>query len=417
MSLRATVTKSVLEDIEHNKIEVINLARELIKIRSVNPPGDVSEIAYYLKDIMERDGLTVRIVEPEKGRVSVISSIGSNKPELIFNGHTDVVPPGDISRWAIDPFGGAVLGEYLYGRGASDMKGGLAALVKAFLTLAKYESELNGKVTLVAVADEETGGFFGTRYLVENNVVLGDYVIIGEPTGMDYIDIGQRGAIWLKLISRGVATHGSLSPYMGVNAILKMMKALQTLLGKITDIVSSPPPDIAPVISESTKIADKLIGRQSIGEKILRKPSFNVGVIRGGHKVNVVPDYCEAELDVRLPIGIPKEMILMLVNEVAKEHDVEVEVMAAFDANYTAPNTKLVRELSDVIRDILGIKPSLFVQWASSDARFYRLKNIPTVHYGPAEVEGIHGYNEKVKIVDIINASKVYAITALRMLS
>ncbi|MEM4489125.1 MAG: ArgE/DapE family deacylase [Desulfurococcaceae archaeon] len=416
MGLRVAPNK-VLEEIEHARNEIVNLACELVKIKSVNPPGDVSEIAFYLKDVLERNGLTVYTMEPEKGRVNVISSIGSNKPELVFNGHTDVVPPGDLSKWSIDPFSGVVMDGYLYGRGASDMKGGLAALIGAFLVLAKHESGLNGRVTLVAVPDEETGGFFGTRYLVENDIVLGDYVIIGEPTGMNYIDIGQRGMVWLKLKSRGVSAHGSLAPYVGANAILKMVEAVQVLLEKVTSVTSSLPPDIAPVVSKSEKLADELLGVDGIGEKILRRPSFNVGIIKGGHKVNVVPDYCEAEVDIRLPIGVPKEVILVLIDEVVKKFNVEIELMTAFDANYTLPETRLVKELSNSIRTILGIEPSLFVQWASSDARFYRSKNVPTVHYGPAVLEGIHGYNEKVKIADIVNAAKVYALTALRILS
>ena len=407
----------LLEEVERTKKELALLVSDLIKIKSVNPPGDMLEIAGFIKEMLEESGFDVKSFEPEKGRVNIVTSIGKGKPELVFNGHMDVVPPGDSSKWDFDPFAGKISEEYIYGRGASDMKGGLAGLIKSFTILSKYEKYLRGRLYLVIVPDEETGGYYGTRYLVENNIAMGDYVIIGEPTGISQIDIGQKGNLWLKLIAHGTATHGSLSPYLGDSAIIKALKLIDDLYKEVINLSSTPPPELEQVLTNSEEIADKLLGVKGIGKALLRRPSFNVGIIKGGTKINIVPDYCEAEIDIRIPIGITKEELLTKVKNVADKYNVDLLVEAAFDANYTPPSNEIVRVVANSIRDVTGSEPKLFVQWASSDARFYRLKGIPTIHYGPAEVEGIHGYNERVKISDVVTAAKVYTLSAFRLLT
>ena len=155
--------------------EVVELASKLIKIPSVNPPGDTSEIAAFVKDYLEEEGVAVELCEPAEKRVNLIAEIGERESDrvLVLNGHLDVVPIGDRSRWSFDPFSGEVRDGYLLGRGASDMKGGLAGIIYAFKRLVKFEDQLRGRLKLVCVADEETGGTCGASYLVENGKALG----------------------------------------------------------------------------------------------------------------------------------------------------------------------------------------------------------------------------------------------------
>jgi succinyl-diaminopimelate desuccinylase len=415
MSTEEKELQEALTLIDRKKNEIIKLTSDLIKIRSVNPPGNMHEIAIFVEDLLKAEGIHVNRIEPERGKISLIASIGGGNPELVFNGHMDVVPPGELNMWRFDPFSGAFFDGYIHGRGASDMKGGLAAMINAFLTMIKYESRFNGKLTLVLVPDEETGGLMGTKYLIDNGVVIGDHVIIGEPTGLEYVDIGQKGVLWLKLKFRGKSTHGSLAPYLGDNAILKAYKAIEEL-SSITKLKPNPPEDIKHIIETSINIADTLIGVKNIGKLILKSPTFNVGVIRGGSKINMVPDYCEVDIDIRIPIGLTFKEVLNLIHDSIRSYKAEIELINSFEANYTSPNEELVKVLEHAITLVLGKKPQLFVQWASSDARFYRAKGVPTVHYGPGEVEGIHGYNERVKAEDVVNASKAYLTTAFKML-
>ncbi len=410
------IKDELLASIDKSSKELLELASNLIKIKSVNPPGDMTEIAAFIQDLLEENGLKVERIEPEPGRITLISSIGSGDKELVLNGHMDVVPVGDPTRWSFDPFSGKIVDGYLLGRGASDMKGGLAGLIWAFIKASKYESLFNGKLTLVVVPDEETGGLYGTKYLVDNGIHLGTSVIIGEPTGIDFIDVGQKGILWLKMVFHGKPTHGSLAPYVGDNAVFKACSLLAEIRDAVTKLESNPPEDIKPVIEESMKIAEKLIGIKGIGI-ILRKPSFNLGIIKGGVKTNIVPDTCEAHIDIRLPIGLPSSRVLETIKEKTRGENVDIEVLTRYEANYTSPNSEIVKIVEENISRIVGVKPKVFVQWASSDARFYRLKGIPTIHYGPAIVEGIHGYDEKVKAEDIVKASKVYAASIIDYLT
>ncbi len=389
--------------------EVLDLARKLIKIPSENPPGDMNEIAAFIEEYLSEVGVKIERYEPVKGKISLIARIGSNSgKELIFNGHMDVVPVGDKSRWEFDPFLGEIRDGYLLGRGASDMKGGLAGIIYAFKKLVKYEKELRGRLTLVCVPDEETGGEHGTGYLVSQNIAVGSSVVIAEPTGMDFIDVGQKGALWMRITIYGKPIHGSLSPYAGESAILKAADLMKELLSSVTGLKPKVPEDMKPVIEESKKIAEQLIKIKGIG-KILDHATINFGIIKGGTKINIVPEKCELDVDIRVPVGMTSEEVASHVEKIVSKYGGEVSYIEKSNANYTPPGSDIVKIAAANIEQIIGIKPRLLVQWASSDARFYRGKGVPTIHYGPAEVGVIHGYNEKVKAEDIVKACKVYA--------
>ena len=389
--------------------EVLSLACKLIKIPSENPPGDMSEIAEFIEEYVSEAGVKVERHEPVKGRISLVARIGSGSgKELVFNGHMDVVPAGDRSRWEFDPFLGEIKDGYLLGRGASDMKGGLAGIIYAFKKLVKYEKELGGRLTLVCVPDEETGGQHGTGYLVSQNIAVGSSVVIAEPTGMDFIDVGQKGALWMRVTIYGKPIHGSLSPYAGESAILKTADLMKELLSSITGLKAKIPEDVKPVVEESKKIAEQLIKIKDIG-KILDHATINFGIIKGGTKINIVPEKCELDVDIRVPIGMTSEGVASHVKRIVSKYGGEVSYIGKSNPNYTPPGSEIVRIAATNIEQIIGVKPKLFVQWASSDARFYRGRGIPTIHYGPAEVGVIHGYNERVKAEDIVKACKVYA--------
>ena len=395
--------------------EVIELASRLIKIPSVNPPGDTSEIAAFVKNYLEEEGVTVELCEPAEKRVNLIAEIGEGESNrvLVLNGHLDVVPIGERSRWSFDPFSGEVRDGYLLGRGASDMKGGLAGIIYAFKRLIKFEDQLRGRLKLVCVADEETGGTYGASYLVEKGKALGSSVLIAEPTGMNLINVGEKGAVWAKIIVKGVPGHGSLSPFIGDNAIVKSTNLIRELM-KLTEMRAELPRDLLDVADYSRNLLERFVSREA--GKAIDHPTINFGIIRGGTKVNIIPDRCELEIDVRIPIGLSAADVTSRIRRIVEKYG-EVEFVNVGEPNYTPPNSEIVRIVKKNVREIVGIEPRPFLEWASSDARHFRRANIPTIHYGPAEMEGIHGYNERVKVEDLINAAKVYLGVAIDYLT
>lgn len=410
--------EKVWKEIQREKQKIMKLSSDLIKIPSVNPPGNMKEIADYILEYLSGHGLSCKVHEPEEGRINVICNLGSKSGKrLVLNGHMDVVPVGNEDKWSFQPFSGKIANGFLHGRGASDMKGGVAGIMSAMCFLAKIEDRLNGELILTLVPDEETMGIHGTGWILEEGLVKPDACIIAEPTDVPLIDIGQKGAYWGKLGIEGTPIHGSLSPYRGDSAILKACRVMSKMM-EITKTKVNQPKDIIDVIESSKKLIEKLIGSEGIGI-ILSSPTLNIGIIKGGEKVNIVPSQCEIEFDIRLPIGFTADKATAELKNLLAEFGNEVELVIAttIDPNYTSPEAPIVKLTRTNVKEVLGKEPDIFVQWASSDARHFRLRGIDTIHYGPAIIEGIHGLNEKVKVDDIISATKVYAGAAIDYLS
>lgn len=408
---------SLLGEVERDRDAIIKLCSDLIKIPSENPPGDVTEVAAFIKDSLSASGAQVEIHEPEKGHINLVVRIGSamGGNRLILNGHMDVVPAGDHSRWTIGPYSGEIRDGYIHGRGATDMKGGLAGIIAATELLSRHQEQLKGQLILTAVCDEETIGTLGTMWLMSEGKVSGDYCIVAEPTGNHLVDVGMKGAFWLKIRVNGKPAHGSLSPYVGRSAILEGLTVSNRLM-ELTKLQAKPPKDIRRTIQQSKAIAEKMLGVKGIG-RILEHPTVNVGKISGGRKVNMIPDECEMEVDSRLPIGISTDKaeaaLRRILGTQIKKGVASYEVVNRTEPNYTSPKSPLITALRDNIQKTSDKDATIFVQWATSDARFFRAIDIDTVQYGPSVLEGIHGYNEKVKADDVVNATKIYLGTAL----
>jgi len=391
--------------------EVTGLASELIGIPSVNPPGDMRDIAAYIRDYLTGLGLSVSWVEPEPGCVSLVSRIkGGDGPTLIFNGHMDVVPIGDRDRWSWDPFGGEIRDGYLLGRGASDMKGGLAAMLVALSKIAA-SGPLSGDLVFMAVPDEETGGRMGTRYLLEQEP-LGDACIIGEPSGLNPT-IGQKGSLWLEAVASGVPAHGSLSPLAGDNAILKMEEVVRIIYSLWE--TEWPLPDHARSLIDLTASILKE-ENQTLPVEVLGRVTTNIGLIHGGEKINIIPSRCRAEFDLRIPIGLPVEHVLKELQARIQQRFPEGVTVTPkappFEANYTEPDHPFVLKVLSAITEVAGVPSRPTLQWASSDARYFRYRSIPTVQYGPADLGGIHGYDERVRVASLVEAVRVYSLLA-----
>ncbi len=404
------------DEVESLKGDLLKLASSLMRANSENPPGDTSEVANVAEDHLKAIGLSTKRIEPIKGHVNVISEIGRGDYGLILCGHTDTVPIGDVNRWSFDPFSGEVVEGRILGRGATDMKGGVASILTAVKALIKYEEGLNKKITVALFCDEETVGQYGALWVVKNQLIKGKAMIIGECSNYHKLGhtiiSGERGILWSKLRFDGIPHHGS-RPMLGNNAIMHSVKALSKLGSPILSKVKAP--------YEAMKLV-KWGKKALIGEyrdKRDLKPHYaidhytlNIGVIKGGMKVNIVADSCELELDLRIPIGGSRAEAEEIIKNLAGGG--KIEYMNYAPPSFTPPGSDLVKILGKVSRSIFKEKtPSVCIA-ATTDAHYLRSAlNIPVVSYGPGYEEACHAYDEWVDAIDVLGCAKVYAQTAM----
>ncbi|MBS7643609.1 M20 family metallopeptidase [Candidatus Bathyarchaeota archaeon] len=411
--------EDVLKQVEDLREEIVNFTKELVKIPTVNPPGNkYDECAALIAKKLQTIGFNVQLIEVPSDklkelaphseglpRVSVLGSLkgAAWKPSLHFNGHFDVVPPG--TGWTRDPFLPTFDEGKLYGRGTSDMKGGIAAMVMAAQALVEAGVKLRGELSISAVPDEETGGFAGTGYLVKNQLIKADYAIVTEPSSISTIWNAHKGALWLEITTLGKAAHGSL-PFMGINAFEKLIKVAQALEG------------LKPKLTMRTS-------SHHVEPKEAMHPTIMIGgVVLGGVKVNVVPSRCSMTIDRRL---IPEEKmsdakkeiedVLKSLNLEDPELKIEVKSLLEADAAVTPQGEKICETLAKNIKQVTDITPRFNLCTAFLDMRFLvNQAGIPTISYGPGLLKTAHTADEYVLVDDLVNATKVLALTAMDLL-
>lgn len=409
--MKETLKKQLWNLIDEKKDELLQLTSELIQIPSENPNGKIKEVIDYIYDYLEHETIAKEILSTREEFPNIVASYGKDEGKtLILNGHADVVPVGDRNKWDFDPFSGEITSTQILGRGTSDMKAGLAGILFAVKLLAQNDIELDGNIKLHVVSDEETGGDFGTKWLVESGYADNAFAcLVAEPTSYSNCEVGQKGSLWIHIKSYGKSAHGSIGQYVGENAITKLMRLLLKI-EEMKEIKGSYAENQLTVLKDSKTIAKGALKAEGV-ENVIDHVAVNIGTIKGGIKTNMVADYCEAAVDIRMPIGITAEDIKNKVKNIIEElglTGIEYSFNWNSDANYTDVEEDIVKYAVKNAERIWDKKVLPAYQWASSDARYYRYKKIPTIQYGPANTEGIHSYNENVDIEDVINSTKVY---------
>lgn len=411
--------KELLELAIARESELVKLTSDLIKIKSENPTGSQRAVVDFVESFLMESGIPYEELSVKEEYPCIIAKIGTVEGfSIILNGHVDVVPAGDLSQWKFDPYGGEVTDQLILGRGTSDMKAGVAGILFAMKLLKQSGAKLNGNVRLHIVSDEETGGEYGTKWLCDEGYAdKADACLVAEPTSNSTIEIGQKGSNLLLLKAHGIPAHGSLGNYKGDNAILKLAKVLAGI-GRLHQVKGNFPEIEAEALANSKYIAATKLDVPGI-ENVIDHVTANVGVITGGTKINMVPDYCEAQVDIRLPAGVDTEELNRAVQAMIDDSGVTgVEFEADWKnlGNSTPIHAAIVEAIKKNAEEIWGIKVLPAYQWASSDAKHYRHLGIPTIQYGPANTEGIHSYNENVDIEDVLNAGKIYLLSLCDLL-
>ena len=408
-------------EIQRNADDLTRFCSDLIKIPSENPPGDTSKVAGFLQDYLRSRGFSVSAYEPRSGLFNLVSSIGSDqKPNLVLNAHMDVYA-ADVSKWTVPPFSGRVAEGKVFGRGACDMKGGLAALVRTFELLSRIEKSLRGRCTLTLVSDEEGMGNNGTEWLLNNrSEVRGDACLSAEPMGTQAIGIGEKGFVWLKLKSFGRSAQGAYTA-LGDNAITRMVRALMSL-DALNDVGFPTPKDLKGVIrGQKAYWRTQYAGAAASGmNRLLDHVSVNVSRISGGQFIGLVADYCETELNTRLPIGAPHDYIERKVAQIMRKPEFKdklaVELLNKSKPNYTSPKEWLVRLAVRNVEILTRRKALPTISVGATDQWRFRVRGIPSLKYGPM-AHSMGGVDEYATVEDILRTTKVHAAIAVDFLT
>ncbi len=377
--------------------EVAELVSKLVKQPSPNPPGGEEDVANRLAEACRERGLDVRLDEAAPGRPNVHASIGPAGPDgLLLLGHTDTVPPGE--GWTRDPYGGVIEDGRLFGRGATDMKGGIAAAVIAMAALTREGVELSAPVMLAAVVDEEESGL-GVRTMLERGGVEASAAIVPEPTDLQTI-VACRGNCYVDVEVRGRSAHAG-SPHAGRNAIYgatRVIDGVQRLDAELA--VESHP--------------------------LLGAGSWSVGVIRGGTGTAMVPDRCRVSIDRRLLPGQTGEgardeieALLAALDLTAQDLSASAELLMEIPSFEVPPDHPLVTVVREASIDAGG--PDLPVAgWTAACDGGYLMRDtgMPAIVLGPGSVvEQAHRPDESVSVVAVVTAARAYALCAMRMLA
>jgi len=449
-----TIEEQIINDIDNNREQYIDFFCKVVQADSYNPPGNELNVGILIEEYLKSVGVESQLFPFSDNRANLIASL--NKEDkgkiLLYNGHMDVVPPGNEEEWTKPPLEAFIKRKkYIYGRGTTDMKGGLVAMAIALKILKSLDIELSGNLILNAVADEETGGILGTKWCLENTLqsIKPTFIIIGEPTGLNPLPkailLGEKGHLNVKVITKGISCHASM-PTMGKNAIYMMSELIEKLKNLKQYIPDSKPPIPLKKLEElvasafpSTEIFERIMGEQPQLSNLLQSLvqfSYSLTIINAGIKENVVPDTCEAIIDVRLLPGQKIDLILdgfkkLIEKELGYEvrdnlsgnpRDVYIHlgIYRASEGSYWDDweKSQALEEFHEIVENIYKKKPFYLLLPASADAHYFRNDGYcpQTILFGPGSAGTAHAVNEFIEIEDFLNAIKVYTLFAYNYL-
>ncbi len=397
--------------------QVLDLCRSLIRTPSENPGGDTRAMADAVSQALDHPAITVHRHEPQPGCVNVVAVLrgAAPGPRVVLNGHLDTYPVGAREGWTQDPLGGDLVDGRIYGRGAGDMKAGIAVLVNVMRSLAPHREKLKGELVLTAVADEETGGRWGTTWLIDNvPEARGDYVLNADAGHPRVVRYGEKGLLWLRLASTGRACHGAHT-HLGDNALESLMAAVQDLLA-LRSHACELPGEIMASMQQTRAVSEQEGG---VGEfDNLRGITVNVGAIHGGSVANLVPAQAQALVDVRYPPGMDRAAIGRLIDRVLAAHPkVSCEVVPGSDTQpaWTAPGHRLVQTALRHARACGAPDAVANMRVGMTDTRLFRHAGMPAIVYGP-NARNMGGIDEHVLAAQVTQVFDVHLATAAELL-
>lgn len=404
---------AALSYIESHRSELCALASKLIELRTPNPPGSgQGDFAVWVRGWLEEAGLVADLLptssasNPVPSAPVVIARLGPPEGKnFCLQGHYDTVGPA--SGWLRDPYRATIEGNRLYGLGASDMKGALAAMMMAGKALASVGFAGNGNLTLLFSPDEEYPGGPGIRFLIGQDMIRPDWLVSGEPSGLDQIHVGMKGAFWGDITFYGRSAHGS-TPFWGTNAFehfLRFARRIDERVRSLLDSGESPYPVTPPDHQRSTLVLG--------------------GIVKGTNGArSVVPDYFSTSFDIRvLPSPSQPPVLEVLeeeLNSYVAEHPgitAELKVSSRMPGYVLPGDSDKIQMLMRCVAAVTGKEPTLTCSSGAMETALFVAAGIPALVFGPGRWECSHCPDEFILTDDMVAAAKVYALLAVEALS
>ena len=400
----------------------VALLQSLTRIDTSNPPGDTTVAANLVSGFLSDEGIACRTEAPRPEMPNLVSTFSGCRGgrHLVLNGHLDVFPPGDRAAWSRDPFSGDVADGRVHGRGAVDMNCGTVALLFAHAYLHRLRNELPGRVTLTVVSDEETGGRWGSGWLTEHcgDEVLGDCVLNAEPSGLGTVRFGEKSMLWFRFTVEGPGGH-SAYPHTGASA-----NRIAARLVRDLEAIESKTPNEPSVVRETLDRPEvRAAIEASLGTgaaDVMRRVSVNVGTMRGGTSINMLPAECVLDVDFRLPVGIARADVKRVVTSILErfpEVRFEERDTGDIEANWSDPEHEMVGHL---VRNACAragdVVPQPVVGLGGTDTRFWRARGVPAFVHGCSPA-GMGAADESVSIEDFHHVLRTHALAAFDYLS
>ncbi len=362
-----------------NKKRLIKTIQNLIALDSQNPPGDERKIAEFVSKYLKNLGLKIKTYTFRNKRVNIVATLpgGKRLKSLLLTPHLDTVPSG--ASWKNPALKAKIIGNRIYGLGATDCKGNLASALEAINVIVEGGVKLDYDLIFAATADEESGSALGLIPLLERKLLKADVAVVLDADDFEIV-ITQKGLMHLSVRIGGKKAHGAY-PWLGINAI-----------------------DLAAKIIINLKSTHQGYAKN----KYLHAPTINVGTIKGGDKVNVVSDWCEFELDFRfLPGSSEKEILRSLRETITKyTRNYKIEIQGIQDPYYIDPGHPLVSSLVSAMQS-LGIKPRISGSEGATVITFFKAMNIPAIATGFGTEGCAHIADEYACLDNLYNGAKV----------
>ena len=383
---------------------LVSLCARLVEAESVNPPGETRRAVAVLEDFLSGEGVAFERITGVAEKPNLVAGIDSSAPgrHLVFNGHLDTIPPGDPAAWSVPVHALTRKEGRLYGHGMGNMKGAVAGLALASACLARNRQYWRGRLSFTAVADETVFGPDGAEYLLRARPDLrGDAVLCGEGPGEMGLALAEKGRLWIELRAGGGSGQGMLAVRGSTPAAV--LAAALAEIDTWNDLRSTPPEEVACLAEHA-------------GEHGLRL-SANIGILEGGRFASQTAPQARAEVDFRLPPGLPLSELKKRLDALCARHRrLAWRQVKGWEANWSGLGSPVVAAVATAAARVRGVPAKPVVRLPASDASRWRGLGVPGICYGPQPTlaAGIDDYAEEQ---DVIDCAKVYALAALEFLS